>query len=150
MSDRIGSPYVTCGLERITATVQAIAGGYSQTVSIWVTDTQYGPLYLSVSPQYQTGSSPGTASATLTVNNARAASATVTLAITPPASGFAASLSSSSVTVGPGTTAAPTTASVTINYTIASGISGQTGGGNVNGTATGYNEVTVTYSITAT
>ena len=132
------------------ATVQAIAGGYSQTVSIWFTDTQYGPLYLSVSPQYQTGSSPGTASATLTVNNASAASATVTLAITPPASGFTASLSSSSVTVGPGTTSAPTTASVTINYTIASGISGQTGGGNVNGTATGYNEVTVTYSITAT
>ena len=137
----------------LTATspfIQAISSPVSQTASIVFTDTQYGPLYMSVSPQYQTGSSPGTASATLTVNNASAASATVTLAITPPASGFHASLSSSSVTVGPGTTAAPTTASVTINYTIDSGHSGQTGGGNVNGTATGYNEVTVTYSIAAT
>ena len=130
--------------------IQAISGAYSQTASIVFTDTQYGPLYMSVSPQYQTGSSPGTASATLTVNNASAASATVTLAITQTASGFHASLSSSSVTVGPGTTAAPTTASVTINYTIDSGQSGQTGGGDVNGTATGYNELQVTYWITAT
>jgi hypothetical protein len=125
------------------ATVQAIAGGYSQIVSVWFTDTQYGPLYLSVSPVNLAPPSGSTQTATLTVNNASAATATVALTPSYIPSGFTITVTPSSVTVGPGSTASPTTATATVTVTVASGSPITTGQLNVNGAASVYNEVTV-------
>ena len=59
----------------------AVAGAYTQNASIVFTDTQYGPLWPTCSPQALTIPSPGTATVTLTLHNASAATATVNLVI---------------------------------------------------------------------
>jgi hypothetical protein len=123
--------------------IQAIAGAYSQTTSIVFTDTQYGQLYLSLSPVNLAPTNGTSQSATLTANNASAATATLALTPSYVPSGFTITVTPSSVTVGPGSTASPTTATATVTVTVASGSPITTGQLNVNGAATGYNEVTV-------
>jgi hypothetical protein len=123
--------------------VQAIAGSYSQTASIVFTDTQYGPLYLSLSPVNLAPANGQSQSATLTVNNASAASATVTLTPSYVPSGFTITITPGTVTVGPGTTDNPTTGTATVEVSVASGPPITTGQLNVNGAASGYNEITV-------
>jgi hypothetical protein len=125
------------------ATVQAIAGGYSQIVSVWFTDTQYGPLYLSVSPVNLAPPSGSTQTATLTVNNASAASATVALTPSYIPSGFTITVTPSTVTAPAGSTSSPGTATATVTVSVASGSPITTGQLNVNGAASGWSEITV-------
>ena len=123
--------------------IQAIAGSYSQTASIVFTDTQYGPLYLSLSPVNLAPANGQSQSATLTVNNASAATATVVLTPSYVPSGFTITVVPGTVTVGPGTTGNPTTGTATVTVSVASGPPITTGQLGVNGAASGYNEITV-------
>jgi hypothetical protein len=125
------------------ATVQAIAGGYSQIVSIWFTDTQYGPLYMSLSPVNLNPTNGNSQSATLTVNNASAASATVALTPSYVPSGFTITVTPSTVTAPAGSTSSPGTATATVTVSVASGSPITTGQLNVNGAASGWSEITV-------
>jgi hypothetical protein len=125
------------------ATVQAIAGGYSQIVSIWFTDTQYGPLYMSLSPVNLNPTNGNSQSATLTVNNASAASATVALTPSYVPSGFTITVIPSTVTAPAGSTTSPGTATATVTVSVASGSPITTGQLNVNGAASGWSEITV-------
>jgi hypothetical protein len=125
------------------ATVQAVADQYSQIVSIFFTDTEYGPLYLSLSPVNLAPTNGTSQSTTLTVNNTSAATATVALAPSYIPSGFTITVTPSSVTVGPGSTASPTTATATVTVTVASGSPITTSELYVNGAASGYNEMAV-------
>ena len=127
--------------------IQAISSPVSQTASIVFTDTQYGPLYLSLSPVNLAPPSGFTQTATLTVNNSSAATATVALTPSYIPSGVTFTVTPSSVTVGPGTTASPTTATATVSLGVRSGSSLAIPQLNVNGTATGYNVVTVPVAL---
>ena len=127
--------------------IQAISSPVSQNASIVFTDTQYGPLYLSLSPVNLAPPSGSTQTATLTVNNSSAATATVALMPSYIPSGVTFTVTPSSVTVGPGTTASPTTATATVSLGVRSGSSLAIPQLNVNGTATGYNEVTVPVAL---
>jgi hypothetical protein len=134
----------------LTATspfIQAISSPVSQTASIVFTDTQYGPLYLSLSPVNLAPPSGYTRTATLTVNNSSAATATVALTPSYIPSGVTFTVTPSSVTVGPGTTASPTTATATVSLGVRSGSSLAIPQLNVNGAASGYNEVTVPVAL---
>jgi len=125
------------------AYVQAIAGSYSQIVSIWFTDTQYGPLYMSLSPVNLNPTNGNSQSATLTVNNASAASATVALTPSYIPSGFTITVTPSTVTAPAGSTFSPGTATATVTVSVASGSPITTGQLNVNGAASGWREITV-------
>ncbi|MGA2476239.1 MAG: hypothetical protein ABSF73_06425 [Terriglobia bacterium] len=125
------------------AYVQAIAGSYSQIVSIWFTDTQYGPLYMSLSPVNLNPTNGNSQSATLTVNNASAASATVALTPSYVPSGFTITVIPSTVTAPAGSTTSPGTATATVTVSVASGSPITTGQLNVNGAASGWSEITV-------
>jgi hypothetical protein len=134
-------------LTALSPSMQAISSPVSQTASIVFTDTQYGPLYLSLSPVNLAPPSGSTQTATLTVNNSSAATATVALTPSYIPSGVTFTVTPSSVTVGPGTTASPTTATATVSLGVRSGSSLAITQLNVNGTATGYNEVTVPVAL---
>ena len=123
--------------------VQAIAGSYSQVVSIVFTDTQYGPLYMSLSPVNLNPTNGNSQSATLTVNNASAASATVALTPSYIPSGFTITVTPSTVTAPAGSTSSPGTATATVTVSVASGSPITTGQLNVNGAASGWSEITV-------
>jgi len=123
--------------------IQAISGGYSQTASIVFTDTQYGPLYMSLSPVNLAPTNGNSQSATLTVNNASAVPATVALTPSYVPSGFTITVTPSTVTAPAGTTASPGTATATVTVSVASGSPITTGQLNVNGAASGWSEITV-------
>ena len=127
--------------------IQAISGGYSQNAYIVFTDTQYGPLYLSLSPVNLAPPSGSTQTATLTVNNASAASATVTLTPSYIPSGVTFTITPSTVTAPAGTTASPGTATATVSLHVRSGSSLAIPQLGVNGAASGYNEVTVPVAL---
>ena len=91
--------------------------------------------------------SGSTQTATLTVNNSSAATATVALTPSYIPSGVTFTGTPSSVTVGPGTTASPTTATATVSLGVRSGSSLAIPQLNVNGAASGYNEVTVPVAL---
>ena len=117
----------------------AVAGAYTQNASIVFTDTQYGPLWPTCSPQGLTIPSPGTATVTLTLHNASAATATVNLVIGALFNGTTVTLSQNPVTVGPGSTASPTTADITVTVTLASDATPANQGVTINATAPDYN-----------
>ena len=119
--------------------IQAISSPVSQTASIVFTDTQYGPLWPTCSPQGLTIPSPGTATVTLTLHNASAATATVNLVIGALFNGTTVTLSQNPVTVGPGSTASPTTADITVTVTLASDATPANQGVTINATAPDYN-----------
>jgi hypothetical protein len=126
----------------LTATspfIQAISSPVSQNASIVFTDTQYGPLWPTCSPQGLTIPSPGTATVTLTLHNASAATATVNLVIGALFNATTVTLSQNPVTVGPGSTASPTTADITVTVTLASDATPANQGVTINATAPDYN-----------
>jgi hypothetical protein len=107
------------------------------------TDTQYGPLYMSLSPVNLNPTNGNSQSATLTVNNASAASATVALTPSYVPSGFTITVIPSTVTAPAGSTTSPGTATATVTVSVASGSPITTGQLNVNGAASGWSEITV-------
>lgn len=125
-------------LTQSPATVQGIAGSYSQIIAITFTDTQYGPLYPTLSPTYITPTKPASASVTLTMNNASAQAASVEFTIPAQVAGVSVTLSSSSLSVPAGTTSAPGTASITVTVTVSSAYVDGSGGAQVNYTASGF------------
>jgi hypothetical protein len=122
------------------AYVQAIAGSYSQIVSIWFTDTQYGPLYINVAPALIAPPRGTNQTITVTVYNESAQAATVTLSLPYTPTGFTLTLGSSTLSLAAGSTTAPATATTTLTVTVSGSAPPVMFPVPVNANATGYAE----------
>ena len=120
--------------------IQAIAGSYSQIVSIVFTDTQYGPLYINVAPAPIAPPRGTNQTITVTVYNESAQAATVTLSLPYTPTGFTLTLGSSTLSLAAGSTTAPATATTTLTVTVSGSAPPVMFPVAVNANATGYAE----------
>ncbi len=125
-------------LTEASPSVQLVSGATSANSIIFFSDTQYGPLTANASNQVPAITIPGSTTVTITVSNESNATATVSLATGALPTGVSVSFGTTTLTVGPGSTTAPATASTTALITASGSAAPGYSGVTINLTAPDY------------